>query len=67
MTLNPSWFETLEMDMEIPEMNEGLIKQEITALVYDWDEDGCELMGIATIPIQGLPSTYSIIYIYIYI
>ena len=56
-TLNPNWYESIEMKARMPKNNQGMIKYDLTALVYDVDDSGNDLIGIATIPIEG-QSTY---------
>ena len=68
--LNPNWFESYHMYVKLPKNNEGIIKYSLTGLVYDVDSNGNDFFGICDIhlqPLQGEPSYYQSIYIYIYI
>jgi len=63
-TLNPGWFETLTMDIKIPEFGESEVPEGISLLVYDSDShndedyDEKELLGRAWMRIENKKVKY---------
>jgi len=63
-TLNPGWYETLVMDVDIPSLKDSEVPEGISLLVYDSDShrdedyDEKELLGRAWLRIQNQPREY---------